>query len=329
MSAARSIEDRFSRASSSAYWAELAAGEPRPPKARGADSGPSPAALAALRASLFDEGYCVSDKVLPPALVGRSRSAVERVVGAGWLPAFAFLFDEPWLLLKAAATRAYLGAALGEDYLQMPDIFAFFVGRGADHHGYRPHREVGRGGLLLDGGAPKALTLWIPLTDATLDNGCMYVVPGHLELERWSEERLRRNYAAGDGKIAQDLAYLHRAQALPAPAGAFLSWHHELIHWGSFSSRRAAAPRLAVSFELMRAGLDPAFHPHLTRRPRDLPDLEFPPCRRADDPLPAFAQRLYYVAFGIYRYHEGATDDPAFVWARAVLERGFPTVTGA
>ena len=49
---------------------------------------------------------------------------------------------------------------------------------------------------------------------------------------------------------------LQATRALPAPAGALLGWHHQLIHWGSWSSGETE-PRISFAAEFVATGEKP------------------------------------------------------------------------
>ena len=40
-----------------------------------------------------------------------------------------------------------------------------------------PHRDLPHDQCILPSGRPKIINIWVPLTEATLDNGCMHVLP--------------------------------------------------------------------------------------------------------------------------------------------------------
>src|SRR5207244_2616081 len=92
--------------------------------------------------------------------------------------------------------------------------------------GWPPHCD--------DANRPNRVTVWIPLSDATLDNGCMYVVP--------------RDRAAADAD-----ARLQACRALPAAAGSILGWNFDVLHWGS-TCTRPGEPRIAISQEFIAPG---------------------------------------------------------------------------
>jgi hypothetical protein len=67
---------------------------------------------------------------------------------------------------------------------------------------------------------PAILNVWIPLNDAALDNGCMYVVPrefGTDFVNPDTKEVMR-------GQPSKIYFPLHGVRALPAPAGFLIAW---------------------------------------------------------------------------------------------------------
>lgn len=163
------------------------------------------------------------------------------------LPAvFAFMFDEYWLLMHAV--DPLLKHHLGSGYFRLPDFWAYYVGIGHSNSGWAPHRDKGRASLMPDG-RPASLTVWIPLTDSTSLNGCIYAVPSYLD-PTYGTER--------EGEF---LFHPSSIRALPAAKGSVLGWNQALVHWGGKSSDWAAAPRISVAMEFQRADIPPFQNP--------------------------------------------------------------------
>lgn len=262
------------------------------------------------------EGYCQTPPVLAPGQVKQIRDLMFRVEKAGWVSAFSFLYDETWLLAHTEPVRRVLTSVLGAGYKQIPDSWSYHVRAEYKAHGYRPHRELSEREMLLSSEMPKSVTIWIPLTDATPENGCMYVVPAHLELTKKDEEELPRKYGVS-GSLG---AWLHRVRALPAKAGSVLCWNHYLLHWGSYSSSKAKEDRLSVAYEFIRGDLDPAFHKHTL-----LPTMNEHTLVDPDASLPTFAQRLFIVARGLQTYLPKTLENERFHrLAQAIIAPGFP-----
>lgn len=83
-----------------------------------------------------------------------------------------------------------LSAYLQPDYKLFPYVWAHYVPPNSS--GWNPHVDTDDTG---DGA--NELTVWLPITDATLDNGCIYVVPGNADDAGWRRFPLR-NSAGSD-----------------------------------------------------------------------------------------------------------------------------------
>ena len=117
------------------------------------------------------------------------------------------------------------------------------------------------------------VTVWIPFTEATPLNGCMYVLP--LPSDPNFPDRPD---VFGAGSF-QDI------RALPAQAGSVLAWNQYLMPWGGAASKWADGPRISTGI-YVQAGDVPLF----TDKPVDF-----------DQPLP-FAKRLALIASNMLLY---------------------------
>ena len=198
-------------------------------------------ALESIRADLLREGYFQ----LPPQAWGIDVAALAagvRAVGAaGFVPAFIFMYDEAWAMF--ARLRQLLAATLGEDYRIVPAFWAWHVDGKNESAGWPPHRDLGHHALLPDK-SPKSLTLWLPLTDATPDNGCMYVLPAD------------RDKFYGTPRESETPIALQEARALPSAAGGVLGWTQALFHWGGRARTPVTSPRISMSVEFQRGDQD-------------------------------------------------------------------------
>jgi len=125
-----------------------------------------------------------------------------------------------------------------------------------------PHRDYSAAESLHHEGenekeSPAILTVWIPLNDATLDNGCMYVVPREFDTDfaRTDNHHAHMNPATEVQRgLSSKIHFpLHGVRALPAPAGSLLAWSGNTIHWGSTCSRYANAPRKSIALTFLRS----------------------------------------------------------------------------
>ena len=84
-------------------------------------------------------------------------------------------------------------------------------------------------------GTPKLVCVWVPLTDATLDTGCLHVVPRDADRlfdEPEHPDHLRPARSEADG--GQALRFpAGAARAIPAEAGSVCVWAGQTIHYGS------------------------------------------------------------------------------------------------
>jgi hypothetical protein len=106
---------------------------------------------------------------------------------------------------------------------------------------------------------PAILNVWIPLNDATLDNGCMYVVPREFDADfaRTDSHHAHMNPATEvrAGLSSKIHFPLHGVRALPAPAGSLIAWYGNTIHWGSTCSRYAKVPRKSIALTFRRGDI--------------------------------------------------------------------------
>jgi hypothetical protein len=195
----------------------------------------APAETTTQLAKLRREGYFQTPPVLVPEILGRMRHAITNLRREHWPAVFAYVYDEFWEVVRSPSIVRLASDFLGSGYRQNSRIWAFYVAPSRGARGWHPHADTGD---------KSRLTVWVPLSDATLDNGCMYVVPR----DRLSDD-LRGDYHALDNIThAQLNRLLQSSRALPTPAGAFLGWDHELIHWGSVSAGHVE-PRISLAME--------------------------------------------------------------------------------
>ena len=237
---------------------------------------PSNSQAADLDGRLRDDGYfqLAHDFGLDLAMMA---DTVRRFSAAGIPPVFCFLFDEFWAPFHAL--DAMYGGLLGP-YGFLPDFWLWNVDPAKGEAGWKPHRD--RGHLALRGdGRPLSLTTWIPLSDATPLNSCMYVVPAHADPTYGTPH---------ENEIRFELPAI---RALPAKPGEILVWNQAVLHWGSRSSHRATESRISMAFEFQANDSKPFNTPIL------------PP----DKPVP-FELRLRLIAKQVLQYRHMYKVDP-------------------
>lgn len=190
---------------------------------------------------LREEGWAVTAPLLSKRTVGRMRNAIVAVKDAGWPPVFAFVYDEFWSVWKLPSITALVGDALGSPVHMRARVWAYYVHPARGAKGWPPHAEAY---------GTRGLSVWMPLTDATLDNGCIYVVPKDLIARRVDIGGVFRAERVGLDTLS---ALLQAARALPAAAGSILLWDFDVIHWGS-TVHRPGEPRISISAEFLPPG---------------------------------------------------------------------------
>lgn len=196
-----------------------------------------PVDRAKLQAHLWEEGYFVAPPSIPAVLVERCCAAIELVRARGAPPLAAFACDAPWELSELLADHA--SAALDGDARLVPAFWAWRLDQHSEARGWAPHRDHPERDVD-DRGAPDSLTLWVALTDATPDNGCVYVVPAPLD----------PHYR--DPAAPPAAPHLQSIRAVPAPAGSVLGWTSKLLHWSGLADAHAP-PRISLSFAFQAA----------------------------------------------------------------------------
>lgn len=224
------------------------------------------------------EGWFRAEPLFKAGAVSAMARAIAALVERGWPPVFAYVYDELWQLTRAPSVRRFLSAALGPAYRLSPRVWAFFVPAEVGAAGWPPHVDGGAGTHTAD-----RMTLWIPLTDATLENGCMYIVPKHRLPEGTADV-----FANDMSRISPFTwrAMLQAARAMPARAGSLLGWDFQVVHWSSLAGD-AVGPRISLAVEAFGEGITPT--------PSEEPLLDAAG-------VPPFQDRLREIARGILSY---------------------------
>lgn len=212
------------------------------------------------------------------------RSVVDRMRRFGaWSPAAAFMYDATWQIIDAAFDVA--GVLLdadpddGEVTLE-PSCFAWALRcvdeddtaggeNGKNGNGNvagsipggnfsLPHRDYPASEAWnATSDSPCLVSAWIPLTDATTDNGCVYVLPRRADAH-WSDGSHPDHLApatreeGGGTSLRFDVA---RAVPMIAKAGSVCAWAGQTVHWGGACGLRSdecdwntrAIPRRSVA----------------------------------------------------------------------------------
>lgn len=193
-----------------------------------------------------EEGWCYAPLPGADTLLHDLLRAVDNLRAEHWHPSFAFVYDEMWRLAAHPFLASLLTEILGPGYTFERDFWVNYVPPRSGS-GWKPHVDAADDPLEADG-RPNVLTVWVPLTDATLENGCMYLLPAH-RMPGGGEFTA----AAGSFSYAFVTGLLQAARAVPAAAGTVVCWGGRIVHWGAASERHAAAPRVSVALSYRSA----------------------------------------------------------------------------
>jgi hypothetical protein len=200
----------------------------------------TPDAIALAHRMIREDGFLRVPEAVTGDTLDRIRTGMATLVEQGWPVPFVFLFEEPWQVLEAL--RPLLASFLGDDYLRLAGFWAWWLAPNGRAKGWNPHRDSPLRSVHADG-ALDIMTLWVAVTDATPENGCIYFVPASRDP---SYDGDLRNAVVADPSTIR---------ALPARAGTVLGWTQQLLHWGGRSSAWAEGPRASFSMEFQRSAV--------------------------------------------------------------------------
>ena len=241
------------------------------------------------RQRLVQDGYAYCPQVISKDMSDRLVRAIERLASHRLYPVFIAVYDEIWLILNALSSL--FTEVLGERYAILPDIWAWSLG--PNDKGWGPHRDR-LVPVLRDDGHPNSITVWVALSNASPDNGCMYILPASKD----------PNYPNNPQMVVDDW---QAVRALPANAGDVLIWNQTVAHWGGQCSAWAKENRVSVAFELQRC---------------DVPELNSP--LLSPDYLPPFEWRLGIIAKQLLQYEHMISLEPELKRMAAVFRPLLP-----
>lgn len=234
---------------------------------------------------MLKEGYFQARPLVPGDEVKRLRECLLTIRQAGFPPAFVFVYDAFWQLFHKL--HPLYKALLGPDLTMSQNMWAWYVDKSTESSGWKPHRDLVGYQTLESNGRPRFATVWIPLTDVTPLNACMYVLPTHLDPWVKTNELTKTNIP---------VEHLQDIRALPAPAGSVLSWNANVLHWGARSSEHAAEPRISIACSLMNTNAVTPTGEAMAGLPLN-PSLEI-----------SFEKRLALISLVITHYHSAPID---------------------
>jgi tetratricopeptide (TPR) repeat protein len=268
-----SVSPLLDRAREPEYWKQLNPGSSIGPKNLLSTSqiDISSSIIASAQKSLRLDGYFQIAPLLSGPLIGSLALGVLNIRKSGWPTPFVVVYDEYWEMFHSLG--ALFSSVLGKDYKQIPNFWCWYVDNNSESKGWGHHRDRPSVKAVRSDGLPDSLTVWIPLTDATVLNGCIYVIPS----------RFDQNYP--NNLESADIGNPQNIRALPAPKGSVLGWSENIVHWGSRSSDRANEPRISISFTYQRSDV----------KPFEIPLFD-------TDKLPTFEERLGLIGQNVVKY---------------------------
>ena len=233
----------------------------------------SPRDIERARLQICEDGYLHSGPGVSAGDCRALSTAMERIIEAKYHPMFLAVYDEYWRVMRGIAPL--LTPILGTHYRLLGDFWIWCISHRTASAGWKPHRDhqFRQRNTLRDDRTPTIVTVWIPFTDATPLNGCMYLLP------------MPRDPNFPDRLDVFEASNLQDVRAVPAQAGSVLAWNQYVLHWGGSASKFADGPRMSTGI-YVQAGDVPLF----TEKPVDF-----------EQPLP-FAKRLSLIASNMLLY---------------------------
>jgi len=289
------VAARVEQALSPAYWARLNPGlsvGQRDATPGAMETAPiADEQQARLVARWAREGYLRIPSLLSGPALDRMREAVEVLRREDWPASFAFVYDQFWLVPRAPSLVRLLSALLGVGYRQTADLWAYYVPARHAAGGWPPHQDYP--------GQPGRLSVWIPLTEVTIDDSYVSVIPRDA-VPVGLAEAWRDMTAIERGDVG---TLLKSSRALPAPVGAVLCWDGRVIHWGAASGPDGGT-RISLGMGFIGEGGDPAGWEH--------------PLFDPQAGLPAVAERLRVIGQTILEYRR---NEPLMIRYEALARR--------
>lgn len=204
------------------------------------------------RLQIREDGYLQCGPGVPAENCRALSTAMARIIEARYHPMFLAVYDEYWHVMRGIAP--VLAPILGARFRVLGDFWIWCISHHTASAGWRPHRDhqFPRRVTVRQDRSPLLLTVWIPFTDATPLNGCIYLLP------------VSRDPDVPDRLDANVIRNLQDVRALPAPAGSVLAWNQYAMHWGGSASQWADGPRMSTGI-YVQAGGPPLF----TNKPID------------------------------------------------------------
>lgn len=210
--------------------------------------------------NLGSEGYfSTSAPLISSEITARMLTGVENLRKAGWHEVWAFVYDEFWQVTGTSSILKLLSGYLGEKFMALPHVVVHYV-HPETGAGWSPHVDFSD--------REDRFTVWFPLSDATLDNGCMYIIARN----KISPALLNKWLAMEDLSHREVKTLLQNTRALPVKAGSLLGWRGDVVHWGAMSTKKTQ-PRISLSVVFIKEGVTAMDDEIPLLPPGEIPDL--------------------------------------------------------
>ncbi|NVJ93162.1 MAG: phytanoyl-CoA dioxygenase family protein [Methylocystaceae bacterium] len=198
--------------------------------------------------TLHHDGYLHQPPLFIPQDIQALRRGIETLVAHDLPAAFIYVYDETWDLFQQL--DGFLSHFLGNNFGLLPHFWAWHINKDqrGTTSGWPPHVDYPGECAFFDDYLV-SLSLWIPLSDATAENGCMNILP--LSRQKEYDQPI---------KEPTDIL-LQDVRCLPAQAGSLLGWRQDLWHWSGRSSKYAKEPRISLSLEFQNRAFEPLCPP--------------------------------------------------------------------
>jgi hypothetical protein len=107
------------------YWIGLSTVAPAPTAVVGETHAPGPQPLDQMKEHLCERGFFIGATLASAEVMHAIHRRTQDVVAAGWPPAFVFMYNEPWQVVKAMWPTA--AALLGGEVVLEPSFAAFLL----------------------------------------------------------------------------------------------------------------------------------------------------------------------------------------------------------
>ena len=198
------------------------------------------------------DGYFNLPPLLDKSKISAILEGILSLTEEGIPPVFIYIYDQPWALFDQL--RPIIQLFLGDKFSLLPNFWAWYIPPIKGSTGWPIHTDCNAKTRFesKDGGTTlMSMSLWVPLTDATIENGCIAVLPK-------SREILYDQTITDTSQIRSK-----DAVTLPANSGSVLGWSQDLYHWSRHATSNKITPRVSLSLEFQNPAFAPLLEPLL------------------------------------------------------------------